>query len=98
MALVWHRRGLPLAGVAVARAADQLHEMSRGDPIGKVEALLPGSATAAAAARAATTWTTTLAGLVEALDAHAVAFDAAVAGYRGTNADIGDALTATGRR
>jgi hypothetical protein len=91
-------QGLAACGVEVARAADQLREVGRGDPIGKVEAVLPGSAAAAAAAQAASTWTTMLAGLVEALDAHAAAFGAALAGYRGADADIGDALTASGRR
>jgi len=72
--------GLAARGVAVARAADQLREVRRGDPFGKVEAVLPGSDTAGGAAEAATTWTAALAGLVEALEAHAAAFGAAVAG------------------
>jgi hypothetical protein len=88
---------LAARGAAVARAADQLRELSRGDPVRRVEAVLPGSATAAAAAAAAPTWTASLAGLVEALDAHAAAFGAAVAGYRGTDTDIGDGFT-SGRR
>ena len=90
--------GLAARGVAVSRAADQLREVSRGDPFGKVEAMLPGSATAAAAAEAATIWTAALAGLVEALEAHAAAFGAAVTGYRGADADIADGFGASGRR
>jgi hypothetical protein len=46
----------------------------------------------------ATAWTASLAGLVEALDAHAAAFAAAVAGYRDADAAIGDGFTASGRR
>ena len=90
--------GLAAQGVAVARAADQLREMSRGHPLGKVEAVLPGSAAAAAAAEAAPAWRSSLNGLVEALDAHAAAFGAAVAGYRGADADIADGFSASGRR
>ena len=89
---------LAAQGVAVARAADQLQEVARGDPLEKVEAVLPGSATAATAADVATAWTASLAGLVEALDAHAAAFAAAVAGYRGADAALGDGFTASGRR
>ena len=90
--------GLVARGVAVARAAVQLREGGPGDLIGKVEAVLPGSATAAAAAEAALTWTASLGGLVQALDAHAMAFGAALAGYRGADADISDGFAASGRR
>ena len=94
----WHRTGLPPEGVAVARAADQLREMSRGDPFGKVEAVLPGSATAAPPRRRPRPGRAALDGLVEALEAHAAAFGAAVTGYRGADADIGDGFSASGRR
>lgn len=87
-ALVWHRMGLSPVAWRSREPPFSSGRVARGDLIGKVEAVLPGSATAAAAAEAALTWTASLGGLVQALDAHAMAFGAALAGYRGADADI----------